>query len=253
MQNDDKENAPVENAATTTVVAVPEKQPQQLDAKPSPSLSSRFSSLITKSKNNAKILSQESHSMKNMEEKVVSALSAKIKELEQALAKETEQIAKLQHENSKLKSLNSRTQEQRNKCLHAMQAQIAALKEEHAKLQQGQMIASFRNEMLQFAQQMQQSYVKEMTSLNARLQTEQQEKRKLFNIIQDLKGNIRVYVRIRPFKDAPAAVTVPSNEEIAVQNKTYQFEKIFGMEAKNADVYSNTKEYVSWAWLLIGL
>ncbi|KAL2941092.1 Kinesin-like protein KIN-14I [Bienertia sinuspersici] len=84
-----------------------------------------------------------------------------------------------------------------------------------------------------------------------------EENRKLYNIVQDLKGNIRVYCRVRPFLPGQANgfSTVDHFEEgnITLMNpakynkegkKSFNFNKVFGPAATQAEVYSDMQPLV---------
>ncbi|KAB5524378.1 hypothetical protein DKX38_022127 [Salix brachista] len=84
------------------------------------------------------------------------------------------------------------------------------------------------------------------------------ENRRMFNELQELKGNIRVYCRIRPFLPGQAAkhTTVEyigEHGELAVVNpskqgkdrrRNFKFNKIFGPESTQAKVYSDTQPLI---------
>ncbi|KAJ6759770.1 KINESIN-LIKE PROTEIN KIN-14P [Salix purpurea] len=84
------------------------------------------------------------------------------------------------------------------------------------------------------------------------------ENRRMFNELQELKGNIRVYCRIRPFLPGQAAkhTTVEyigEHGELAVVNPSkqgkdrrcnFKFNKIFGPESTQAEVYSDTQPLI---------
>ena len=83
------------------------------------------------------------------------------------------------------------------------------------------------------------------------------ENRKLFNEVQELKGNIRVFCRIRPFltgkKDNPSIVEDIGENDLVVANpykegkdalRSFKFNKIFGPTATQEDVYSDIQPYV---------
>ncbi|KAB5524675.1 hypothetical protein DKX38_022424 [Salix brachista] len=84
------------------------------------------------------------------------------------------------------------------------------------------------------------------------------ENRRMFNELQELKGNIRVYCRIRPFLPRQAAkhTTVEyigEHGELAIVNpskqgkdrrRNFKFNKIFGPESTQAEVYSDTQPLI---------
>ncbi|XP_021742627.1 kinesin-like protein KIN-14I [Chenopodium quinoa] len=84
-----------------------------------------------------------------------------------------------------------------------------------------------------------------------------QENRKLYNLVQDLKGNIRVYCRVRPFLPGQANgfTTVDHIEEgnITLMNpakyckdgkKSFNFNKVFGPESTQAEVYTDMQPLI---------
>ncbi|KAH7549327.1 hypothetical protein JRO89_XS13G0015100 [Xanthoceras sorbifolium] len=84
------------------------------------------------------------------------------------------------------------------------------------------------------------------------------ENRKLFNEVQDLKGNIRVYCRIRPFlrgqtKKQSTVEYIGENGELIVANpakpgkegqRMFKFNRVFGPASTQADVFSDTKPLI---------
>ncbi|KAI3715549.1 hypothetical protein L6452_22535 [Arctium lappa] len=83
------------------------------------------------------------------------------------------------------------------------------------------------------------------------------ENRKLYNLVQDLKGNIRVYCRSRPFLGAhgnkKSAVDCIDETNVAVitiakdgkeTRKTYTFNRVFSLYASQAEVYKDTQPLI---------
>ncbi|KAF1869684.1 hypothetical protein Lal_00017259 [Lupinus albus] len=84
-----------------------------------------------------------------------------------------------------------------------------------------------------------------------------EENRKLYNQVQDLKGNIRVYCRVRPFLgDQPSYYSSVSNvEEGSISiitppkygkegKKTFNFNRAFGPSATQAEVFSDMQPLI---------
>ncbi|XP_057954477.1 kinesin-like protein KIN-14C isoform X2 [Malania oleifera] len=84
------------------------------------------------------------------------------------------------------------------------------------------------------------------------------ENRRLFNEVQELKGNIRVYCRVRPFlpRQARKQTTIEyigENGELTVVNpskqgkdghRLFKFNKIFGPAATQAEVFSDIQPFI---------
>ncbi|CAN4111016.1 unnamed protein product [Withania somnifera] len=84
-----------------------------------------------------------------------------------------------------------------------------------------------------------------------------EENRKLYNQVQDLKGNIRVYCRVRPFlpgqpnslstvdniDDGNITITTPSKYG-KEGKKSFTFNKVFGPSATQAEVFADTQPLI---------
>eukprot|EP00946_MAST-07B_sp_MAST-7B-sp1_P004891 g4891.t1 len=81
---------------------------------------------------------------------------------------------------------------------------------------------------------------------------EYRERKRLFNLVQELRGNIRVFCRVRPinasevFDGRECVITFPENEsdELMVdmgrgRKKRFEFDKVFKPGCTNADVFSD--------------
>ncbi|GAA0168881.1 microtubule binding motor protein [Lithospermum erythrorhizon] len=84
-----------------------------------------------------------------------------------------------------------------------------------------------------------------------------EENRKLYNLVQDLKGSIRVYCRVRPFLHVDAggvnSVDRLDDESITViepskngkdKSKSFTFNKVFGPSATQEEVFADTQPLV---------
>ncbi|XP_024167492.1 kinesin-like protein KIN-14I [Rosa chinensis] len=83
-----------------------------------------------------------------------------------------------------------------------------------------------------------------------------EENRKLYNQVQDLKGSIRVYCRVRPFlsgqsnclscvdhmEDGNITINTPSRH--GKGQRTFSFNKVFGPSATQADVFSDMQPLI---------
>ncbi|XP_061350284.1 kinesin-like protein KIN-14I [Gastrolobium bilobum] len=83
-----------------------------------------------------------------------------------------------------------------------------------------------------------------------------EENRKLYNQVQDLKGSIRVYCRVRPFlpgqpnnfstvdniEDGTITINIPSKN--AKGRRSFNFNKVFGPSAAQAEVFSDMQPLI---------
>ncbi|CAA6669134.1 unnamed protein product [Spirodela intermedia] len=105
-------------------------------------------------------------------------------------------------------------------------------------------------------QTIQTNYVQEITTLGRHLRSLAdaasgyhrvlEENRKLYNEVQDLKGNIRVYCRVRPFlpgNDGNITIINPSKNG-KEGHKSFTFNKVFGPSATQEEIYSDTQPLI---------
>ncbi|GLC61873.1 hypothetical protein PLESTB_001813300 [Pleodorina starrii] len=80
-----------------------------------------------------------------------------------------------------------------------------------------------------------------------------EENRKLYNTIQDLKGSIRVFCRVRPAgttgDSAASCLNLGTDGELAVydkagERKVYRFDRVFGGESTQEDVYEDVQTLI---------
>ncbi|GKV31984.1 hypothetical protein SLEP1_g40630 [Rubroshorea leprosula] len=84
-----------------------------------------------------------------------------------------------------------------------------------------------------------------------------EENRKLYNQLQDLKGNIRVYCRVRPFLGGQStrlvsvldnidegSITIVTPSKYGKGRKAFTFNKVFGPSASQAEVFSDTQPLI---------
>ena len=102
------------------------------------------------------------------------------------------------------------------------------------------------------------SMQREMTSINERYMKEMMERKKLHNVIQELKGNIRVYMRCRPplrkelheLGEDALCVSHPNPGEVRVFNeknreKTWEFDETFDVNSTQETVYKDVSGLVT--------
>ncbi len=98
----------------------------------------------------------------------------------------------------------------------------------------------------------------EVNAVNKKYQREMVERKRLHNIIQELKGNIRVYLRCRPpttkeldtFGNDAMCVSFPNPGEIRVFNseknreKSWEFDEVFDINTTQSQVYADVSALV---------
>jgi kinesin family protein C2/C3 len=89
---------------------------------------------------------------------------------------------------------------------------------------------------------------------------EMTERRKYFNLVQELRGNIRVCIRARPFNDNDAkrgeakdnpenCLSFPDSDVICVKRpafdkKEYEFDRVFSGDTTQEDVFKDTRQLI---------
>ncbi|XP_022770866.1 kinesin-like protein KIN-14I isoform X2 [Durio zibethinus] len=83
-----------------------------------------------------------------------------------------------------------------------------------------------------------------------------EENRKLYNQVQDLKGSIRVYCRVRPFLSGQSSylstvdhiedgnITINTPSKHGKGHKSFTFNKVFGQSATQAEVFSDMQPLI---------
>jgi len=75
-------------------------------------------------------------------------------------------------------------------------------------------------------------------------------RRKLFNQVQEITGNIRVFCRVRPVlptENDHTVCNVLDNDKIAVRQKIFDFDRVFGPEHSQEQIYEDTSPLVTCA------
>jgi chromosome segregation ATPase len=101
--------------------------------------------------------------------------------------------------------------------------------------------------------------VRVMSSTQENFKKQADERKKLFDSLQDMKGNIRVFCRVRPLlsKEVEAGVEevveLPGNNQISLvrhgsddqkQSSTYTFDRVYGQYASQSEVYGDVEKLV---------
>lgn len=113
-----------------------------------------------------------------------------------------------------------------------------------------------------------QNAIRSAAEANDKLRIEETLRRKLHNQVQELKGNIRVFCRVRPpskIDTEAARITYPDNESdsrelevlgvpeksslgtITTKTNAFAFDRVFGPQSANADVFGEISQLVQSA------
>jgi kinesin family protein C2/C3 len=136
--------------------------------------------------------------------------------------------------------------------------ELGGIKEQHSLLQQS--AAAMRAEMLQGMQELEDEMLhrtaatvegieEERTEALSKLQKEMLERKRLHNLVLDLKGNIRVFCRARPASEASKnALTFASESELlceaAGKSHSFSYDCVFGPRSQQAEVFAEAHPLV---------
>mmetsp|Transcript_48567 Transcript_48567/g.113364 ORF Transcript_48567/g.113364 Transcript_48567/m.113364 type:complete len:704 (+) Transcript_48567:81-2192(+) len=200
------------------------------------------------------------------------------KDLEAAEEKTKEQVKKLKQLATAYKKLDSekgeleaklRTCETSPKAGRALssevvakvQAAVAAGKKQVSEMR-ASVAAEIQQQLPQVLEEVMRSKASDLQKLldagaqewKEKYSVECERRRKLHNLVQELKGNIRVYCRVRPMTEAEAShgccISFPGPDEIQISNadmgqkKTFQFNEIYRQNASQADLFSGIRDLV---------
>lgn len=95
-----------------------------------------------------------------------------------------------------------------------------------------------------------------LSGLKDRFRAEMLERKRLFNLVQELRGNIRVFCRVRPASKKELesgheeCVAFPEEGELQVRNaknksKSWEFDQVFRPGTNNAQVFEQTRDLVT--------
>lgn len=173
------------------------------------------------------------------------------------LIQASENIKLLKHEYSILRDTYKSTRSQQTiqqQKYTALQQSIHALKSQYHTLvkqyQQSWHTLQYDQLMQQFVNKLQQSTQQRISTLECNYASEMKLRRQYFNQLQELRGNIRVYLRIRPSNTGQAssihtvdtqALTITSDKQNHIN---FEFDHIFNTNSTQVEVYSQVSDLV---------
>ena len=215
-----------------------------------------------KKESGGKIAELEERLEKEKEE-MMEALALEVEDVEARLKGEK---ADLEKENTRLASLMSKMSSSHKSIksrLDNVKSSSSMVKRTHSKLAEDvkKLFSEFKVDLRsQFAQPIvfKLKNVDTMISeYKRKYKRELVERKKLHNIIQELKGNIRVYLRVRPptkreveqFGDDALCVSFPDDGQVRILNdkgreKIWEFEEVFNLDSTQENVFEQVEELV---------
>ncbi|EFO63316.1 Kinesin-14 [Giardia lamblia P15] len=212
------------------------------------------------------------------QEQVTCNLTAEKESLEQQLAGMIQRLTELQTEHTKLLAIGNVDVESLQEQIAVLQATNATLKDENQRLLERERMMETR---LATSSQEKGAIVGQLEALQeetryllAQRQLDMQERRRLHNIIQDLRGAIRVAIRLRPstivmspggidngirfeFPDSATDKRLISlfgraeksldGMKVRRAEHSYEFDRVYSMDATQQDVWNDVSELVQSA------
>eukprot|EP01006_Ploeotia_vitrea_P022674 TRINITY_DN55075_c0_g1_i1.p1 TRINITY_DN55075_c0_g1~~TRINITY_DN55075_c0_g1_i1.p1 ORF type:complete len:710 (-),score=168.10 TRINITY_DN55075_c0_g1_i1:135-2060(-) len=214
-------------------------------------------------KNAAKLKANESVIRAKLvdKEQEIADAEKKLKETQQRIEKEKAELKKQQatgmeafKKNLKENAVKMIEEENKRKVEEA-QAQVDAIRAE-CDSQMAEMQVELDAALAEAAAARDNDIIQEVARLKGLYEKESKERKKLYNDLVDLKGNIRIYVRVRPAQGfdpgTDATIRTPTDEMLIVNNpdgkpKNFDFDKVFGPKITNAQIFDETIPLLSSA------
>jgi kinesin family protein C2/C3 len=160
------------------------------------------------------------------------ALKLKIQSLKQRLTK-TDNIG------DKYRDMQTRVRNLKREKQEAMDELKAAINELNPMFEQA----------LQHSKQLKDNTTAQLEDITKKYLHEQTQRKLLYNKVQELRGNIRVFCRVRFDDRGPCMFQFPSDTEAIVQKlqggtEMYEFEHVYGPNSKQEKVFSDTKPII---------
>ena len=203
-------------------------------------------------------------SMQEQSDERAKALAEALERLalsEKARADAEAAVAQLKQELGELQNLSEKTAQARlliDSNLRCTAAELGAVKEQYDGLKAS--AANMRQDMLQTMQQCSAQVMGQLASTVAGMEEEKSdalqtlkkemtERKRLHNLVLDLKGNIRVFCRARPAgTDAHNALTFSSDTELLCEvsgkSHAFNYDSVFGPQSQQETVFAEAQPLV---------
>jgi len=137
--------------------------------------------------------------------------------------------------------------------LATSRAQVAALKDEVATAMSTQLPMALEQALAEKLPELQRKIESSSKEWREKYIVECEKRRKLHNLVQELKGNIRVYTRVRPLAahEEGSCISFPAPDEIRIVNeetgtkKTWMFNMVLKENATQASLFDGVRDLVT--------
>ena len=211
----------------------------------------------------AKARAADGDALKNAEKEKEQLMSAMEKEVETLIGeerakfdKERERLEKCAAKAKKSAKGNTKALAGLAKQVKALKPQIAAARRE-AKQKLGELPEVSRDAAAQIVARVR-GVERDLAETTRKYLRELSERKRLHNLVQELRGNIRVFCRVRPIskrerqhagEDMGQCVGFPNDGEIEVKSgrkeKTFEYDQVFQMDSSQADVFGEISDLVT--------
>ena len=193
----------------------------------------------------------------------LAALKGGDSQTETALREKSEELERMRAENTHLKMKVQQLKEQTENPLSskATQQLLSKLSGMAAKIQadKKQLHADISAQHAEFGRLVEEAAAKsksldqgvslKLEDITSKYRAEVLQRKLLFNKLQELRGNIRVFLRVRQDNRAACIFKFPSETEAILPNlrgepAPFDFDRVFGPDAKQEDIFADTKDTI---------
>ena len=185
---------------------------------------------------------EKAEEIKRREEESEKRGAARVAEMELKMKKQNEDLLAMQ---SKLEAAHGAGKSAEDKLKEKISKREAEIEQERKEVER------WRREHEQAS--------KKHESMNKALRKEQHLRKKYYNEMEDMKGKIRVYCRVRPMlkpeieRKCETCIGVPDDETVNVEvkerniTKTFNFDKVYTKDVGQDEIFADTKKLIQSA------
>lgn len=191
----------------------------------------------------------------------LAALTSQDKDALKAMKKaNSSEVEKLRAENAKLKAMVDQDGDRKKgkspkkvvEAMSNMHEEVKKLQEEYEALsaaftQQSADITPIILQTIKTSRKLDQKYQAQLAEVTKKYTAEAMQRKLLYNKVQELRGNIRVFCRFR--KDFECIAKFPSNVELLIENlqgseTLLDFDRVYGPKTTQEEVFVDTKPII---------